>query len=512
MPETIDKSGAPVLATGFVWGSSIESRMGLPPSELLNIGSAEDRQRVFYKGIAQLGSPDSSYLNYWRPNGAMGALISEFTVAAENAKMRAGVVVPERVMQSYQQKIIAYMSCMGLASGIMHCDGAMGTLAEQIMPQEHELDKGWDKYKSDLLLHDPAISFPLTWIRDHSTSGVLPYYWYRESSMGDKTAIPEYVGKLADAMARDRSWQVMCQARGIPAGIEKSLVKIALAYHIVEDLPILQSDLKAGRVSFTDPRAFVRDQSGQVKSIADPSKSNCGFLPFDNVFFATFRDPTGILRFKQIFPNRPDIISAIDRFFSFADNEFGDGAKRMSDKRPYEISVKDAKRFGKVWDLLVGGSQGSSMADFSKFGEAIYALCNLYNMPGQVDRRADVVGWMVGEAVYIKTMALMAGVPDGEAWAQLARVLSLGPLDTPQELERVSAGVLGAQGTGFFGALQVIEQFGLKVGTEHFNQAVAMLKTGIKDPNRAIAGQAGLVVAAFLNRFIAPGVGGAKRK
>jgi len=494
--EAMDRGGSPILTKGFYGGSFVESRVGLPPTELYNVGSSRDRQIVFYNGVAQLAG-SGAYMNYWRPGGAMSSLKSEFSVAYENARSRAGVVIPESIKVNYEDRIEAYVSCMGLADGIQHCDGSMSILAEQIIPQEHEIKLGWDKHKAELILNDPAIVFPLSWIRDYADRGVLPYYWYKEKEEKDPTSIPTFITKTAELLHSDPDWQNYRVAYDIPDDIEKSLVKIALSFYIVEDLPYLQKGLKDGTKKFTDPRA---------QGIADPDSSSCGFLPFDNVYYSTIMDPTSVLRFKQVFPGRKDIIEGIKDFFEFADNNYSKG---MGRKRPYEMSVKDLKRQGKVWDLLVGGSQGSGLSDFSKFGEAIYALCNLYNIQENEGSRSDILGYMVGEAVYLKTMALMAGVPDSESTKQLRRVLSLGSFDTPEELERVSSGVLGAQGVGFYGALQTVAQFDLHIGTEHYNQAIAMLKTGIKDPKKALVGQKAMVAAAAFNRIT--GSGGKKR-
>lgn len=496
--EAIDRGGTPILTKGFFGGSFIESRQGLPPTELYNIGDPTDRQIVFYNGIAQLAG-SGAYRNYWAPGGAMNSLKSEFSVAYENARVRAGIVIPESIKTSYEDRIEAYVSCMGLADGIQHCDGTMAVLAEQIMPQEYELDLGWNEHKMRMILEDPAIIFPLSWIRDYSNRGVLPYFWKKQKD-GDPTSVSTFVAKTAELMHSNPDWQNYRQAYNIPDNIEKSLVQIALSFHIVEDLPFLQKDLKDGRVVFSDPRAV---------GIANPDSSNCGFLPFDNVYYSTLMNPTGILKFKQVFPDNPEIVQEIAGFFEFADNNFSGGLGR---KRPYEISVKELKRLGKVWDLLIGGSQGSNLSDFSKFGEAVYALCNLYNIQpgGQNPNRADVLGYMVGEAVYFKTRALMVGIPDGEATAQLMRVLSLGSFDTPAELDKVTSGVLGSQGVGFYGALQTAAQNGLHIGTEHYNQAIAMLKTGIKDPVTARrVGQPLMVAAAAFNRFT--GLGAKKR-
>lgn len=506
--EALDRGGNPVLTTGFYGGSFIESRVGLPPSVLLNVGDSHDRQIVFYNGVAQLAGP-GAYQNYWRPGGAMSSLKSEFSVAYENAKTRAGVRVPENIKMAIEARIEAYVSCMGLADGIQHCDGTMAVLAEQIVPQEHELALGWNKAKAEMMLADPAIVFPLLWIREYSNSGVLPYYWSRQKD--DPTSIPTFINEVTRSMQASADWARYRVTHRIPDGIEQSLIKIAMAYHIVEDLPYLHRALVDGTTVFTDPRAYVTDPgTGAAMSIATPADaSNCGFLPFDDVYYSLV-NPVGILRFKQIFPKDPSIIVDIENWFRYADDNFSGSLGR---KRPCEISVKDLKRQGKVWDLLIGGSQGSSLGDFTKFGEAVFALCNLYNMPGEaLGKRADVLGHMVGEAVYIKTRALMAGIPDGEFMAQIQRVLSLGPLDTPAELEKVSAGVLGAQGVGFFGALQVVRQFGLNIGTENYKKAVAMLKTGVKDPDRAIAAQGVMIAASAFNRLMGTGSAGGKKR
>jgi len=68
--EAMDRGGSPILTKGFYGGSFIESRIGLPPTELYNVGSSKDRQIVFYNGVAQLAGFRCLYelLEIWRGN------------------------------------------------------------------------------------------------------------------------------------------------------------------------------------------------------------------------------------------------------------------------------------------------------------------------------------------------------------------------------------------------------------------------------------------------------------
>lgn len=492
-----DPYGAPTITTGFIGGFYDRQRVGTPLVERLNPGDPMDRMKVFYKGVAKAGDIVTSNAGYWRNGGGMDSLIQEFEIAAESAA-QIGVITPRDVLSRYEERIVSYMSCMGLASGITHCDGSMASLVQKVPDPEH-IDRGWNSQKSKMMIDDPAINFPLHYIRYFAETGALPYYWSQSKRLKTKTPIDTALTNTARLLENDRAWQAAKVYYHIPDGLESSLTQIAYSYYIVEDLPVLQERLKNGQTHFADTR--VVDPHGRDLLGTDPNKSDCGILPFDNVYYSTFSDPTGILRAKGIFYNHPQIINGLKDFFTYSDTHFGE---RLSDKLASQISVKDMDRWTRVWDLVVGGSQGTSLADFSKFGEAIFALCNLYNLNDDLDftKRSDVVGYMVGEAFYIKTLALMQGVPEDEKWQQLFRILSVDPLDTPDERSRVVGGVLGSRGEGTFGVIATaVEQFGLHVGTDHYNQAVAMLKTGIKDPKLAIPGQVAMAGMAGLNRL-----------
>jgi hypothetical protein len=446
----------------------------------------------------------------------MDVLGSEFSTAIDNAADRHGVVVPRDVVLAYQEKIPVYVGCMGFASSIMHCDGTSGFMAENLIPPAYESDKWWDAHDREMMLRDPAVGFALTWTRNFADSGLLPYYWARQKG-GEKTAMDVYFDKFAENLQGHAGWNQLKSERHMPDGVERSVAKIAYAYFVTEDLPAYHAQLKtkvdAAKVAGRDPKSvFTFDRA----PTPDPDRPNCGFLPFDDVLHG-FANPAGILNAKGVYPLDPEITQGVNEVFVLPDVYF---PENLAYKHPSEITLKDLERWDKLWGGLVGGSQGTNMADFTKLPEAIAAACNLYNLadydtagniiPGKT-RRADIIGKMIGDMIYYKVCAAMVA-SDENIFSQLSRVVQLGEEDTPAELAKVDAGILGAQGAGYNGALKEVRQFGLHIHTPKYNAAVAMLKTGIKDPTLAQVGRVGLALGAFLNRFTSPTPGSVSGK
>lgn len=492
--ETIDPSGRVRLRRAFYGGWQERDPTGLRPSELLNPVSSLDRQKVFYSGIAELGRGSFVWSTWWRDGGLVSTLQSEFSTAFDTAR-QVGVAIPDTVLRGYKERIVSFGALQGMYGCIRYCDGAIGVLADMLPPENYMKEYGWKKGMADLIVKDPAIAIPLEWIRQWGENGTLARYWHREVE-GDTKAMDEFIEKAAEMLRNSSGWKKQREQFRIAEGIEESLLEIALKFWVVEDMPDLHRAGVLGNVEF----------SKKVEVQPRWDRPNMGFMPFDDVFWSNLDKPTGILEAKGVFLDMPEILKSAHDFFTFMDNNFP-GGRKMSGRIPSECTVKDLKRYAKVWDLLVGGSQGTSLTDFSKFGEAIFSLCNLY---ANIPNRADVLGWMVGEAVYMKTLAVMAGTKDRGFWDQLFKVLSLGGEDTPRELAAAAGGVLGESGEAAYGAIAAaIKQFGLRVGTEHYRQAVAMLKTGIADPQKALRiGQPLLIAAAFVNRM----TGGARRR
>lgn len=497
MPETLDPSGQTILKRGFKGGAAEMNRMGIPPAELLNIASSEDRQRVFYGGISDLGSNRFAFLNYWKPGGMMSVLKSEFSTAADVAG-RYGVNIPVDVLRAYEERIVTYSTMMGLSSIIQHCDGNLAAVAEGI-PSEAVMDElGWTDKRSKMIVSDPAVAWPLQWIKEHGENGTLLFYWYKVKNR-EVDSMDDYIDKIANAMRADPKWAPYRSKHGIASNMEEDLTRTALNYWIVEYMPDLHRGLINGEVVPTDTR-LLGLKNAKGKPVFNVKTPNMGVMPFDDVFWSNLDEPTGILVAKNVFQSderHQRVIKAVHSFFTYANNTFD---KQMRGRLPSEMTVKDIKRYTSLWDLLVGGSQGKNLTDFSKFGDAIFTVGNLYN---GIENFQDVVGWMVSEALYAKALAAVSGGMNRGFSEQLFKVLSLGDEDTPRELQAARGGVLGADGAGQFGAIATaIHHFGLHVGTQHYYDALAMLRTGIPDPIKARAlGQPVLAIASITNRF-----------
>lgn len=508
MAERIDAGGNIILTKGLYGGYQDRVPTGVKLIEHENPASSDGRQRFFYSAVRELTNQDWVFAKFWQPGGPVDTVMSELSFGVNEAR-RMGQISPveeEEIKSAYEERAIAYFCMEGMLSLVQHSDGALINIVER-MPPEVVMEKyGWNEKKSKLISHDPAVAWPLTWIRAHAESGALLRHFKNGTGI-------QYKQMLVDAMVKDLQWGVYRQKYGIADGVEKSLVHIAFDYWQLEDLPDFHRRLYKGELNLTDNVPVGGKPS--IRDVVEPTKPNMGVLPYDDIYFSNIDRPVDVTEFvKRVFAKDPEILPLLHGFLTYMDKDFPrdpehpDKIQGLQGRIPSELTVKDIDKWTKMQSALIGGPQAVGLADFSKFGEGLDALCNLYaKMPDP--QRADVLGWMVGEIFYIKVRALMINT-DREGFAdQIFKIMNLGEEDTPKEIEGTKGGVLGTGGMGAFGPIaRAVGAYGLNVGTEHYNDALAMLHTGIKNAGLAHKAQPLLGILATLNRLA---VGGKRR-
>ncbi|MFA4827275.1 MAG: hypothetical protein WC596_03460 [Candidatus Shapirobacteria bacterium] len=522
--ERTDSSGQVVLNLGL-WGGALDRNpVGIHPKEHENPADTLGRQRFFYSAISELASGSWLFTEYWFKGGPMDTVVSEFTNSLDEAVDMKQMTEEDRLelKDAYKERAIAFLSMEGLASLAKHCDGSFAGMVDR-MPQELVKDAyGWTEDRSAMIASDPAIGWPLNWIRDCADNGTLLELNWLAKKKGGSIDLETFKMTMARDMAKDPVWIKYCQDNQIPLGIEEKLVKIAYDYWTLEDLPEVHRRIYEkykswvdvngrlpeegkGEIEYFSGARVITDKSRTINHFLKPERPDMGVLPYDNVYWSNLDNPEGVIRSKHAFGTLdPAILQSVHDFLTYKDKQFPvkdddspDKSYGMAGRIPSEISIKDMKRFVKVWDCFIGGSQGTAMADFTKFGEGLDALCNLYST---IPHMEDVVGWMVGEILYAKTKALMVNSGREGFADQIFKMLQLGDEDTPKELQQAAGGVLGGEGMGTFGAIgAAVGKYELRIGTPHYNEAIAILKTGLA--KGAMAGRYLLVFTSVINRI-----------
>lgn len=513
----MDASGNIALTRGL-WGGALDrSPIGIHPREHENPADTFGRQRFFYDAVAELATSDWLFAQYWFQGGPMDTVISEYTFALDEAVRRGQLTAEEslRLNNAYKHRATAFFSMEGLSSLSRNCDGAFVGMVDR-MPAEIVMDQyGWDAKKSELISSDLAVAWPLKWIRQLADKGELAYHFYLEKSGQKPGALGEFKARVAQMMRESAEWKAYRDRNRIADNVEESLAGIALDYWRLEDQPEWHRKLYAEKKAAEEQhRAAVYFTNGMIGGVdinakCDPGKPDMGILPADDVYWSNLDQPTGIIKAKHSFLRDPETLRDLHDALTYADAKFPpdpdnpDKNNGMPGRIPSEISVKDMKRFTKVWDSWVGGSQATMLADFSKFPEGLDALCNLYN---GIPHMSDVVGWMVGKILLVKAKALLTNAGDKDFLTQMFKMLQLGDEDTPKELETAYGGVLGSGGEGTFGAIaKAVGQYDLHIGTKDYYDAIALLRTGIYRTGWAYAGQWVLAATSVFNRAFSMG-------
>lgn len=149
--------------------------------------------------------------------------------------------------------------------------------------------------------------------------------------------------------------------------------------------------------------------------------------------------------------------------------------------RPSEVTAKDFNRWNAVVSAWMGGTQADSLDNFKdwlKGAEQLKAL---------LQNRTDVLdfgGEIAGDVFYHKTRAFMSMQKD-----DFLKALSIalgGDIYEVKEIQAFKGDLLGSTGIGEFGQLfESIKRINLNMDTKRFDQAMAMLQTGVNNPEKA---------------------------
>lgn len=476
-------SDNPTILTGFKGGATELSRTGMRLVEKLDVGNAEDRQRVFYKGIAGLGTGEYVFTNWWQQAGAASALIGEFEVAAINSP--SGTVSPE-VITAYSNRIKTYMAMMATWSMVTHSDGTLAAVPNYMAPAEMGDAYAW-KGNADVVAKDHAVGFALNWVEQWAEDGYLFDVLRKEKE--NPGSLAKWQAKVAEMLKADPGWNANRAAHSIASGIEDAVVTIAMTYFMVEDLPQWCEAIERG-YHFPDTRGTG------IQAGIDVSKPHLGIdsdhkiLPKDEIFWHGLARPTDVLsNVKEVYMdprlmvNGKTVISLLDGALTF--NGGGLKGKGKGEARPSEFSFKDMKRNAALFDLTIGGPQGHGLADFSKAQEGVENLSNLYvaaehgNVP-----RSDAVGWVVGEILAAKILASVGGKKGNslETLGQVVNAIIADPNST-KEVQSLAVTLLGTDLKGINDGLiaSLSRQFSLNVWTKELTLMADVLRLGIRD-------------------------------
>jgi len=147
-----------------------------------------------------------------------------------------------------------------------------------------------------------------------------------------------------------------------------------------------------------------------------------------------------------------------------------------------EIGAKDITRWSNMVGAWFGNTKAGDLDDWKKFMDGADSLADLLQFRAD---KSDLGGFVSGEIFWCKVMASFSNRPD-EFIANLARTLQIDEMATPKEIQEAQGAVLGSTGLGQNGLLAELGgRLSFKYGTEHYLEAVAMLKTDSSNPDRA---------------------------
>lgn len=158
----------------------------------------------------------------------------------------------------------------------------------------------------------------------------------------------------------------------------------------------------------------------------------------------------------------------------------GDGARNMLS--PSKVGAKDFNRWNSMMSTWVGGSQADSLDNFKDWLKGAEQLKALLQLQSNV---LDLGGEVAGDIFYAKVKAFMSMQKDDFLKSLSIALSSTG--DDIREIQAFKSEMLGSTGVGEFGQLfESISRINLHMGTEKYYKGIAMLQTGVGDPEKAL--------------------------
>lgn len=156
------------------------------------------------------------------------------------------------------------------------------------------------------------------------------------------------------------------------------------------------------------------------------------------------------------------------------------GARNMLS--PSKVGAKDFSRWNSMVSTWVGKSQADALDNFKDWLGGAEQLKSLLQMQSNV---LDLGGEIAGDIFYAKVKAFMSMQKDDFLKSLSIALSSSG--DDIRELQAFKADLLGSTGFGEFGQLfESISRINLHMGTEKYYKGMAMLQTGVGDPEKAL--------------------------
>jgi len=394
----------------------------------------------------------------------------------------------------------AHCLCVTQRENIFHCDGDANNYVERSAPPAFLPDLQWDSDMAKVVREHPVVEFFRDWYVNGS-SGVI---WGKNGGDVVNRLKGTPGGRGIYQWAEDLKETIMkneATAKGLEDFCEqkepgswnpkilKEQLEMAISYFVVEDYPRWAfwamnkassgSDETRAEVPWLDPdkahlhsiKAIGKGRTGEVVVW------NAENLGVNHPFLSLVR-PVDLVRFKGGWDE--SILRPLEHAFQYL--AFG---KWSEDKvlTPSEVKIKDFGRWNALWSAVIGNTRGDMIDDFEDLMKGFDKMVDMD--PNRKDR-ADFFGYIAGEIVYSKVLALTSG-RRGRAFSNIARALAIEASSVPKEHQQAMQAFAGSGFSAEYGQIkEIVDRLGLNFGASpHYRTALDILITEAADPELA---------------------------
>lgn len=416
----------------------------------------------------------------------------------------------EKEMAVNKRYLQAILACRIQEQAILHCDGTPGSYSK-MLPPPGELP---DDYTWKDTVVDKVQGIVRDGEKNETEVGLVGELRRDIREMAYNQNEGEKVVKCLKNADSINEWaEDLAKPFENVEACAKEKARVAIALFIVEDYAkwlVWSSKIsvepkgleKVPWMKAKTPRENATNESCVWQKRVMDSKGTLGWVQVWGANFAgaknetcvqhpyvQFMRPVDLYRFKSSW--NEELLGelggslhelALRKFVYNEDEKMKDGGVENMLK-PSNVGLKDFNRWNLLVDKWVGGSQAEGLDNFKTWLEGAEQLKAL------LQTRKDVfhLGGRIAAEIFLCKVKAFMSMKDTSFLKDLSNVLGTDPFDV-REFQAARGDLLGSGGAGEFGQIfEAMARINLNIAnTKEYEQAHAMLMTGVNDPEEAL--------------------------
>lgn len=424
----------------------------------------------------------------------------------------------ERRLSEEMARAKSKILCVHIREVIFHCDDDTNSFEQRLVPAALLPEYQWNSEMAGMIKADPVVDLFREWYVDGENA--IAYSdrgdeiikrlkgrkemkkpeseWtveeWAEQGKEKRERVREWAEELTDYVLESEEVKTLLEAScekmepgSWNEGVLKERFMMAISYFLVEDYPRWVSwaltnasnkneeVVKEARWLEGLKTSLVRKSSkGEMREITSWSSDALGIK---HPFVSLVR-PVDLVRFKGGWDET--ILRPIER--ALVRLSVGKWDKGVV-PTPSTVGQKDLARWNALWTAVIGNPRGDAIDDFE---DLMKGFDKMVDLDPNRKNRDDYYGWIAGEIIWGKVLALTAGTRGSGYFDNIVKALAIETSSIPKEKAQAMAAMMDSGFQAEFGQIaEIMNRLSLKLGASpHYRSAIDKLVTeaGTQDP------------------------------